>query len=144
MHDYESLSHVKWECKYHVIITPKYRKKILYGQVRKRAGAILRLLAKQKTVEVLEGHAMPDHIHMMLSIPPKYSVAMIIGFLKGKSALWLHREFGKIRGTYGKNFWSRGYFVSTIGLDEERVKEYIRRQDQQDKRTDGNQLDLGW
>ena len=144
MHNFQSLSHVKWECKYHVIITPKYRKKVLYGQVRKRVGEIIRLLAKQKQVEVIKGHAMPDHIHMALSIPPKYSVAIIIGFLKGKSALWLHREFGKIRGTCAKNFWSRGYFVSTIGLDEEMIKKYIQNQDKKDKDADGNQLDLGW
>lgn len=145
MHENDSLSHVVWECKYHLVFTPKYRKKILYGQVRKRVGKIFRQLAKQKEVSILEGHVMPDHIHIALSIPPKYSVSHVAGFLKGKSAIQLHREFAKnYRCTYGKSFWSRGYYVSTIGLDEERVRKYIREQEEKDKREDGDQLDFGW
>jgi len=145
LHDFKSLSHVKWDCKYHIIITPKYRKKILYGQVRKRVGEILRTLAQQKEVELMEGHAMPDHIHMAASIPPKYSVAMVVGYLKGKSAVILHREFCKhYKNYHGKSFWARGYFVSTIGLDEEKIKEYIRNQEKLDRQSEGDQLDLNW
>ena len=143
--DYQTLSHVRWECKYHVVIVPKYRKKNLYGKVRQRAGQILRSLAKQKEVEILEGFVCVDHVHMVLSIPPKYSVAMILGFLKGKSAIRIHQEFSKhYKNYHGKHFWSRGYCVSTIGLDEEMIKEYVRNQETTDKLQDGQQLDLTW
>ena len=145
MTEYKTLSHVKWDCKYHIIIVPKYRKKVLYGQVRRRVGGILRLLAKQKEMEILGGHACVDHIHLVASIPPKYSISGVIGFLKGKSAIYLHREFARYYKNYhGKNFRSRGYFVTTVGLDEETVKEYVRNQEKLDKRDDGNQLDLNW
>ena len=138
-------SHVKWDCKYHVIITPKYRKKILYGQVRKRVGEILRTLSQQKQVNILEGFACEDHVHMVLAIPPKYSIAMIIGFLKGKSAIQVHREFARhYKNYHGKNFWSRGNFVSTVGLDEEIIKTYVRNQEQQDRQTEGLQMDMRW
>jgi len=144
-HEFFSLAHVKWECKYHIIFTPKYRKKILYGHVRRRAGEIIRSLAQQKNVEILEGHACPDHIHMVMSVPPKFSVAMIVGFLKGKTAIILHREFASYYKNYhGKSFWSRGYFVSTVGLDEEKVKAYVRNQDKLDKKAGGLQIDLKW
>lgn len=145
MYDFQSLAHVKWECKYHIVFTPKYRKKVLYGKIRKRVGQIIRTLAQQKGVDIIEGHICTDHIHIAASIPPKYSVAMIVGFLKGKSAIQLHREFAQCyKSAYGKSFWSRGYFVSTIGRDEEKIKRYIRDQDKKDKDSDGNQLDLGW
>lgn len=143
--NYQSLAHVKWECKYHIIIVPKYRKKILYGQIRQRTGQILRSLAKQKEVEIIEGNACVDHIHMVLSIPPKYSVAMVVGFLKGKSAIRMHQEFSRYYKNYhGKHFWSRGYCVSTIGVDEESIRSYVRNQEVLDKAEDGQQLDLKW
>ena len=129
MHDWESLSHVRWECKYHVVIIPKYRRKVFYGQLRAKIGAILQALCRQKGVELLEGHSMPDHIHMCLSIPPKYSVAHTIGFLKGKSAVRIHRELLRERRMTGLQFWATGYCVSTVGLDEARVRQYIREQE---------------
>ena len=140
MHDWESLSHVRWECKYHVIIIPKYRRKVFYGQLRRQIGAILRELCRQRGVEVLEGHSMPDHIHMCLSIPPKYSVAHTLGFLKGKSAVRIHRELLRERRMTGLHFWATGYCVSTVGLDEDRVRQYIREQEQLETRQ--GDLDL--
>ena len=130
MHDWASLSHVRWECKYHVVITPKYRKKKLYGRLRREIGPILRELCRQKGVEMIEGHSMPDHIHMFLSIPPKYSVAHTIGFLKGKSAVRIHRDLLKEQRMTGMHFWSTGYCVSTVGLDEQKVRQYIREQEE--------------
>ena len=120
MHEWQSQSHVKWECKYHVVIVPKDRKKLLFGKLRTQVGPILKELCRQKGVEVMEGHVMPDHVHMCLSIPPKYSVAFLIGFLKGKSAVRIHRQLGEKR-VYGLHFWSVGYCVSTVGLDEQRI-----------------------
>jgi putative transposase len=129
MHEWETLSHVRWECKYHVVFIPKYRRKILYGKLRERIGPILRDLCRQKGVEVLEGHCMSDHIHMCLSIPPKYSVAFIVGFIKGKSAIRIHRDLLKEGRTYGLHFWAVGYCVSTVGLDEQRIRQYIQDQE---------------
>jgi putative transposase len=129
MHDWESLAHVRWECKYHVVIIPKYRRKVLYGQLRAKIGAILRELCRQRGVELLEGHSMLDHIHMCLSIPPKYSVAHTLGYLKGKSAVRIHRELLHERRMTGLHFWATGYCVSTVGLDEQRVRQYIREQE---------------
>jgi putative transposase len=129
MHEWETLSHVRWECKYHVVFIPKYRRKILYGKLRNRIGPILRDLCRQKGVEILEGHCMSDHIHMCLSIPPKYSVAFIVGFIKGKSAIRIHRDLLKEGRTYGLHFWSVGYCVSTVGLDEQRIRQYIQDQE---------------
>ena len=140
MHDWESLSHVRWECKYHVVIIPKYRRKILYGKLRKKVGSILRDLCKQKGVEVLEGHAMPDHIHMCPSVPPRYSIAFVIGFLKGKSAIRVHRDLLNEGRRYPMHFWARGYCVSTVGLDEEQIRRYIQEQD----KLDSSQDDLGF
>ena len=133
MQDYQSQSHVKWECKYHIVWCPKYRRKKLYGRLRVRLGEIIHELCRQKGVTVIEGHAQPDHLHLCLSIPPKYSVASIVSFLKGKSAIRLNREFSKARST-GKHFWIRGYFVSTVGLDVNALREYIRHQEESDKR----------
>ena len=124
MHDWESLSHVRWDCKYHVIIVPKYRKRVLYGKVKRIVGETLRDLARQKGIEIIEGLLMPDHVHMCLKIPPKYSVAFVLGFMKGKSAVRVHRKAGYKKDT-GMNFWSRGYCVSTVGLDEEAIKKYL-------------------
>ena len=129
MHEWQSLSHVKWECKYHVVIIPKYRKKLLYGKLRKQVGPILRNLCQQKGVELIEGHAMPDHVHMCLSIPPKHSVAYTVGFLKGKSAVRIHRQLLGDKRVYGMHFWAVGYCVSTVGVDEAQVRQYIREQE---------------
>ena len=128
MHDWDSLSHVRWDCKYHVVIVPKYRKRSLYGQLKTRTGEILRDLCRQRGVDLLEGHLMPDHVHMCLRVPPKFSIAMVIGFLKGKSAVRIHRSAGNKRVT-GLHFWSRGYCVSTVGLDEATIRKYIREQE---------------
>jgi putative transposase len=134
MDDYESLCHSVWECKYHVVFIPKYRKKALFGELRRN---LLRALAKQKESEVLEGHLMPDHVHMLVSIPPKYSVAQVVGYMKGKSAIHVARTFGERKRNFvGQHFWARGYFVSTVGRDETVIREYIRKQEEEDKRQD--------
>jgi len=130
MHEWQSLSHVRWECKYHVVIMPKYRQKRFYGELRKRIGPILRELCRQRGIELIEGRAMADHIHMCLSIPPKYSVSHTVGFLKGKSAVRIHRELMGHRRMTGLHFWSTGYWVSTVGADEEKIRKYIREQEQ--------------
>ena len=129
MHDWQSMSHVRWDCKYHVVIVPKYRKKLLFGKLRHQIGPILRELCNQKGIELLEGHVMPDHVHMCLSIPPKYSVAYTIGFLKGKSAIRVHRQYERSERVYGKHFWATGYCVSTVGLDEKVIRAYIQLQE---------------
>jgi putative transposase len=130
MKDWQSQAHVKWECKYHVVLVPKYRSRKIFERVRRPIGAILRELCRQKAIDLLEGKAMPDHIHMLLSVPPKYSVAMTIGFLKGKSAVRIHRELLNTKGTlFGRAFWSRGYCVSTVGLDETMIRHYIQNQE---------------
>ncbi len=129
MHDWQSLSHVRWDCKYHIVIVPKYRKKLLYGRLRNQIGPILRELCRQKDIELLEGHVMSDHVHMCLSIPPKYSVAYTTGFLKGKSAIRVHRQYERSERVYGKHFWARGYCVSTVGLDEKVIRAYIQQQE---------------
>ena len=132
MHEWQSLSHVRWDCKYHVVFIPKYRQKVLYGRLRRRVGRILRDLCEQKGVELLEGHAMPDHVHLCLSIPPKYSVSHTIGFLKGKSAVRIHRELLGEKRMTGLHFWAKGYCVSTVGLDEAVIRRYIREQEKRD------------
>jgi putative transposase len=136
MHDWNSLSHVRWECKYHVVIIPKYRRKMLYGKLRAKIGSILRDLCKQKGVELLEGHAMPDHIHMCLSVPPRYSIAYVIGFLKGKSAIRIHRDLLQEGRRYPMHFWAVGYCVSTVGLDEQQVRQYIQEQEKMESAQD--------
>ena len=141
MDEYESLSHSAWECKYHVVFIPKYRRRALYGELRRYLGEVFRRLAEQKQSRVEEGHLMPDHVHMMLSIPPKYAVSQVIGFIKGKSAIHLARVYGERKRNFvGQNFWARGYFVSTVGRDDAVIREYIRRQEDEDKRLD--QLNL--
>ena len=145
MHDWRSLSHVRWECKYHVVIVPKYRKRVFYGKSRGRIGEILRDLCKQRGIELIEGRAMPDHIHLCLSIPPKYSVSNTVGFLKGKSAVRIHRELQGRRRMTGLHFWATGYCVSTVGLDEETIRQYIREQEELQRRkgeTDQQQFDF--
>jgi putative transposase len=133
MQDFESLAHVKWDCKYHVVFIPKYRRKILYGRLRKAVGRILRELCDQKKIGLLEGHAASDHIHLFLSIPPKYSVSYTVGFLKGKSAVRIHRELLQERRMTGLHFWATGYWVSTVGRDEEAVRKYFREQEGWDR-----------
>ena len=129
MHEWRNLSHVRWDCKYHIVIIPKYRRKVFYGRLRRQVGVILRELCRQRGIELVEGHAMPDHVHLCLSIPPKFSVAHTIGFLKGKSAVRIHRELMRERRTVGLHFWATGYCVSTVGLEEGAVREYIRDQE---------------
>jgi putative transposase len=136
MERYESLQHTKWECKYHLVWIPKCRKKVLYGQLRRDLGSILRKLALQKESEVVEGKLKVDHVHMVVSIPPKYSVSQVVGYVKGKSAIWVARATGRSRNFVGQNFWARGYCVSTIGLDEETIREYVRSQEEADKKLD--------
>ena len=141
MDEYESLSHTKWECKYHVIFIPKGRRKVLYSQLREHLGEVFRGLAKQKESRIEEGHLMPDHVHMMISIPPKYAVSQVVGFIKGKSAIHLARVYaGHKRNFVGQHFWARGYFVSTVGRDEATIREYIRSQEKEDARLE--QLNL--
>ena len=129
MHDWQSLSHVRWDCKYHVVIVPKYRKKVIYGKLRRQVGPILRRLCQQRGITLLEGHAMSDHIHMCLSVAPKFSIAHTIGYLKGKSAVLIHRQLLHERRMTGLSFWATGYCVSTVGLDEETIRRYIREQE---------------
>jgi len=140
MHDWESLSHVRWDCKYHVVFVPKYRQKKLYGKFRRKVGDIFRELCRQRNIELLEGHLMPDHVHMCLKIPPKYSVAHSIGFLKGKSAVRIHRRILDNKRATGLHFWARGYCVSTVGLDEDTIRKYIQDQEKLDQQQ--MELDL--
>jgi putative transposase len=136
---YQSLSHSRWDCTYHVIFVPKRRRKVLYGRIRTSLGQIFHALAKQKECEIVEGHIMPDHIHMCLRIPPKHPVASIIGFLKGKSAIAIARQFsGKEKNFTGEHFWARGYAVSTVGFELEKIKSYIREQEGLDASNEGN------
>ena len=128
-----SLSHTKWMCKYHIVFTPKYRRKIIYNQYRESIGEILKLLCKYKEVEIIEGHLMSDHVHMLVSIPPKTSVSSFMGYLKGKSALMIFDKHANLKYKFGnRHFWAEGYYVSTVGLNEEIIKKYIREQDKHD------------
>ena len=141
MDEAESLSHTKWECKYHVVFIPKMRRKALYGQLRLHLREVFRDLAQQRESRIEEGHLMPDHVHMMISIPPKYSVSQVIGYIKGKSAIHIARVYGERRRNFvGQHFWARGYFVSTVGRDEQVIREYIRHQEAEDHRLEQMQL----
>ena len=141
MRDWQSQAHVRWHCRYHLVFVPKYRHKTIYGNLRKGIGTILRELCQYQGIELVEGHAMPNHIHLLVSIPPKYSVANTVGMLKGKSAIRIHREYlGRKRNFTGFHFWARGYCVSTVGLDESAIREYIRNQEQEEKRQEQLQL----
>ncbi|HXG21565.1 MAG TPA: IS200/IS605 family transposase [Methylomirabilota bacterium] len=136
--DYRSLAYSKWDCKYHVIFVPKRRRRQLYGQICRQWGAIFHALARQKECQILEGHVMPDHVHMCIALPPKGAVAQLSGFLKAKSAIAIARQFGgKERNFTGEHFWARGYAVSTVGFELEHVRAYIRKQDDEE-------LDGGW
>lgn len=137
MNNTQSLCHSVWDCKYHVVWIPKYRRKVLFGRMRKHLGEVIRELARQKESLVLEGHLCPDHVHVYLAIPPKYAVAQVVGYIKGKSAIHIARTFGgRVRNFTGENFWARGYFVSTVGRDEEVIRNYIRRQEADDRRIE--------
>ena len=137
MTEYATLNHSKWECKYHVVFIPKYRRKALYGELRRYLGEVFRTLARQRESQIEEGHLQPDHVHILISIPPKYAVAQVIGYIKGKSAIHIARTYGGNRWNFvGQHFWARGYFVSTVGSDEDVVREYIRNQEQEDRRLD--------
>jgi putative transposase len=139
----ESLAHTKWECKYHVVFIPKCRKRVMFGQVKRHLGRVFHELAGHKECRIEEGHLMPDHVHMLISVPPKHSVAYVVGYIKGKSAIHIAREFGNVKsGFRGVTFWARGYYVSTVGADEHAVREYIRHQEDNDRRDD-QQLLLG-
>lgn len=130
---YTSLSHSKWDCKYHIIFTPKYRKKNMYGRIRKFLGPVFHELAKQREGLILEGNMVQDHVHMLISIPPKHSVASVIGYIKGKSAIAIARKFGgRERNFNGEKFWARGYAVSTVGFNAIQIKSYIQNQEQLD------------
>ena len=139
--DEASLSHTKWECKYHIVFIPKRRRRTLYGELRKHLAEVFRQLARQRESQIEEGHLMPDHVHMMISIPPKYSVSQVVGYIKGKSAIHLARVYGGRRKNFvGQHFWARGYFVSTVGRDEEVIRQYIRHQEAEDERLEQVQL----
>lgn len=132
-----SLSHTKWMCKYHIIFTPKYRRKIIYAQYRESLQEIIRTLCNYKGVEILEGHLMIDHVHLVVSIPPKLSVSSFMGYLKGKSALMMFEKHGNLKYKFGnRHFWSDGYYVSTVGLNEETIRKYVREQEKKDQALD--------
>ncbi|MBI5417617.1 IS200/IS605 family transposase [Candidatus Poribacteria bacterium] len=137
----QSINHTIWDCKYHIVWIPKCRKKVMYGEVRKYLGEVLRELARQKESEIVEGHLMLDHLHILISIPPKYSISQVVGFMKGKSAIHIARNYvGRKRNFVGQHFWARGYYVSTIGKDEKVIREYIKKQEDEDRRLE--QLNL--
>ena len=137
MRQVNSLNHTRWECKYHIVFIPKYRKKVLYGQIRKELGEVFHRLARQRESFIEEGHVMSDHVHMMISIPPKHAVSQVIGFIKGKSAIHIARTYvGRKMNYVGQHFWARGYFVSTVGRDEAVIRNYIRHQEREDQRVD--------
>ena len=135
--DVASLAHTKWECKYHIVFAPKYRRQVIYGKVKEDIGKMLRKLCEYKGVEIIEAEACKDHIHMLVSIPPKYSVSQIMGYLKGKSSLMIYEKYANMKYKYGnRHFWCRGYCVSTVGLNKRAVEQYIRNQLQEDYEND--------
>ena len=143
MTEYRSLSHTKWDCQYPIVVIPKRRQKVIYGQVRRRLGERFHALASHKEVEIVEGHLRPDQVHRCLRIPPKYAVSTVVGYLKGKSAIMIARFFvGKERNCTGENFGARGYFVSTVGLDEATVIEYLRNQEAEAERHEQMKLHM--
>ena len=139
--DDSSLSHTRWNCKYHIVFIPKYRRKEIYWQIKSDIGKILRTLCEYKDVEIIEAHAMKDHIHMLVMIPPKLAVSSFMGYLKGKSSLMIFERHANLKYKYGnRNFWAKGYFVSTVGLKDEVVREYIRNQELEDMKEDSLNL----
>ena len=140
MREWQSQAHVKWYCRYHVVIVPKYRRKSMFGTIRREVGEIFKELCRRFGIELVEGHVMADHVHMCLGIPPKYSVANTVGKLKGKAAIMIHQKYGRQRNFVGLHFWARGYCVSKVGLDEAVVREYIRTQEEHEKKEEQIQL----
>ena len=141
MNDFQSLSHTTWDCKYHLIWIPKCRKKVMYGQLRKHLGEVFRELALHKESRVIKGHLVGDHVHMLLSIPPKYAVSQVVGYIKGKSAIHIARTYAGCRRNFvGQNFWARGYYVSTVGRDEDTIRKYIKKQEEVDRKIDQQKL----
>lgn len=141
MDDHQSLNHTRWDCKYHVVFIPKFRRKTLFAELRPHLGEVFKRLARQKESEIQQGHLMIDHVHMMISIPPKYAVSQVVGFIKGKSAIHLARVYAERKRNFvGQHFWARGYYVSTVGRDEAVIREYIRNQEKEDQRLE--QLNL--
>jgi len=141
MKDYQSLSHTKWQCKYHIIFIPKYRRRTLFGVVRRELGGVFHRLAEQKGCRIEEGHLMPDHVHMLISIPPKLAVSSVVGYLKGKSAIHVARHCLKRERNYaGQHLWARGFFVDTVGRDTEKIRRYIQNQEAEDRRLDRLEL----
>lgn len=137
MEDYQSLSHTRWQCKYHIVFIPKYRRKQLYGVVRRKLGEVFHRLAEHKGCRIEEGHIMPDHVHMLISIPPKHAVSGVVGYIKGKSAIHVARHFMKRERNYaGQRLWARGFFVDTVGRDTEVIRRYILEQEAEDQRLD--------
>ena len=137
MDEYASLNHTVWECKYHVVFIPKCRRKTLYGELRNYLGDVFHRLAQQRESRILEGHVMPDHVHMLVQIPPKYAVSQVVGYIKGKSAIHLARVYAERKRNFvGQHFWARGYFVSTVGRDETVIREYIKTQEKEDERLE--------
>ena len=135
--DTNSLAHTKWECKYHIVFAPKYRRQIIYGKIKADIGQMLRKLCEYKGIEIIEAEACKDHIHMLVSIPPKYSVAQIMGYLKGKSSLMIFEKYANLKYKYGnRHFWCRGYYVSTVGANKKAIQEYIKNQLQDDYSDD--------
>ena len=133
--DKNSLAHTSWNCKYHIVFAPKYRRQIIYGRLKNEIGKILRILCERKGVEIIEAQACPDHIHMLVSIPPKYSVSEFMGYLKGKSSLMIFDQFANMKYRYGnRQFWCRGYYVDTVGRNKRAIEEYIRNQLAEDKK----------
>ncbi len=142
MSNYRTLQHTEWECRYHIVFIPKYRRKVLYGELREHLGKIIRRLARQKECEIEEGHLMPDPVLILNSIPPKYAVSQVMGYIKGKSAIHIARQFGEVRRNFtGQKFWARGYFVSTVGRDEDVIRNYIQHQEIEDRRQDPLKFD---
>ena len=141
MDESQSLNHTRWDCKYHIVFIPKGRRKTLYVQLRQHLGEVFRNLAAQKECRVEEGHMLSDHVHMMISIPPKYAVSEVVGYIKGKSAIHIARVYGERKRNFvGQHFWARGYFVSTVGRDEAIIRAYIRNQETEDQRLDQMKL----
>ena len=141
MRQVNSLNHTRWECKYHIVFIPKYRRKVLFGQIRGELADVFHSLARQRESLIEEGNLMSDHVHMMISIPPKYAVSQVVGYIKGKSAIHIARAYsGRKKNFVGQHFWARGYFVSTVGRDEKVIRDYIRHQEREDRRIDQLQL----
>ena len=144
MTETHTLSHTTWNCKYHVVFAPKYRRKIFYGEKRAEIGAILRQLCKWKGVNILEAEVCPDHLHMLVEIPPNYSVSQFMGYLKGKSSLMIYEKWGNMKYKYrNREFWCRGYYVDTVGKNTKKIQEYIAHQLDEDRAADQLTLDLG-